>query len=207
MRRRLLLLTLVVGVLAAGVPVASSATSGCTVPGRKLGRATTYRSPNITTAPVVLYGDSISYQGYRSLQRLLPGVGVDAWWGRATTPTVDALARDVRRHRPRTVIMAIGTNDRTTPQQFLLQVRRARALLPATTRLLWVAVYVEPTPEWLGIDAQLAAVQGVQVVDWVDVNRRARGTALHSPLLSDGIHLTCAGTVAWAGMLRAAAVA
>lgn len=191
--------------LLAVTPLArAGSTPVCSLPTRHTGVA--YRSPALPHADLTLYGDSITYQAWRGLARVRTGLAVDAFWGRATHPTVTALAHDAAVHTPKVVVLAIGTNDIPQPAGLVLEVQRARALLPASVRLLWVNTYVDTTPGWVGVDLQVAAIPGVEVVDWASTNLRARGTATTSPLLSDGIHLTCEGAKAWVDLVNRAIV-
>jgi len=193
---------LLVGALLAPVVVlAQPVAAGCALGTRHAG-VTAYRSAGMGTTRLALYGDSISYQAWSGLAAVEPGLAVDTFWGRSTAPTVDVLVRDVQRHVPDVVVLAAGTNDITMPDQVAAQVLRAREALPASTRLLWVNTYVETTPGWAAVDAQVAPVPGLEIVNWAGTNLRARGLGPRSPLLADGIHLTCDGAQAWVDLLH-----
>lgn len=159
---------------------------------------------------VWLYGDSITYQNRLALYPHLGRVSADAYWGRATAPTVQALGSDVHRTRryPSVVIMAIGTNDLANPAGMEQQVRLARAVIPQSTRLLWVNTYTDTVDEatMAAINDAIASVPGVQVVDWHYYNEAWSAGAETSPLLSDGVHLSCLGQYVWVNMIHRALV-
>lgn len=195
MRRRLSALLVVTGLLLAAF-VTSPAAAGCGL-GSSRGGAGTYRSPAVSSAPVLVYGDSITFQAAARLSRLHPQVAVDAYPGRRTLEAVESLQRAlVGRAAPRVVVMALGTNDTRAPWSVGTSVRYARALLPARTRLVWLTTYVEPWPGWEQINEAIAAVPGVEVLDWAAVNVAVRRDG-SSPLLFDGVHLSCRGADAW----------
>jgi len=102
------------------------------------------------------------------------------------------------------LLRAVGTNDAPDIVGMAAEVRRARAGLPAGIRLLWVNVYTERSTAWRDVDLAVASQPGVEVVDWAAANLSARGTAPRSPLLSDGVHLSCQGAGVWQGLLRRA---
>jgi hypothetical protein len=152
--------------------------------------------------PVRLYGDSITYQVQQRLIDRNPSLGIDAFWGRWTRETVDVAIEDAERETPRTVVLAIGTNDTRDPSDMAYDVKRAREALPASTRLLWVNTYVETNDGWKDVDAAIASTPGVEVVDWALENLKARGTGDRSPLLSDGVHLSCPGGDVWVDLVQ-----
>lgn len=195
--RKAVLLVLVLVLL----PLAPAyAGGGCGLQPRGRG-VTAYRSGGLGVAPVSVYGDSITYQVHRQLLKRRADVGVDAYWGREAQSGVDALERDLRSAVPAAVVMAVGTNNMVDPAPVRAAVLRARALLPPTTRLLWVLAYDDRHPGWRDVDQRIASVPGVEVLDWVTPNVRARGRSSRSPLLADGKHLSCAGASAWLAML------
>jgi hypothetical protein len=197
----LLALTLATGTAVTFVApdTASASTAGCQF--RQAGSArpivkskrSTYRK-----AKQWIYGDSITWQSYRNLTKTLPGrQAVDAVWGRNTASAVNALARDVRRNRkhlPKVVVMAVGTNDKQDVANFRRQVVRARGLLPKSVRLVWVNAYFEPATSYNQLGQALQSVRGVGVVSWAAVNRAHRVDG-HSTLLYDGVHVTLMGCV------------
>jgi hypothetical protein len=155
-------------------------------------------------ADVWLYGDSITYQTYADLRhRSARRIAVDAWWGRRTAPTVVSLGNDVHRfaeHLPKVVIMATGTNDLTDPAGFAHQVQLARAVLPASVKLIWVNMYADTTPAWNTADRILSGVDGVRVVSWSRANLASQVDG-HSSLLLDGVHVNSAGCLAHNALL------
>ncbi|MDP9183710.1 MAG: hypothetical protein M3P04_13155, partial [Actinomycetota bacterium] len=156
------------------------------------------------TGDVRLYGDSITFQVWKRLVERDPDLGMDAFWGRWTHATVDAVLADAARSTPKMVVLAIGTNDTRDPSDMAVEVRRAREALPASTRLLWVNTYVETNNGWANVDAAIASTPGVEVVDWAWENLRAKGAADSSPLLADGVHLSCSGADVWVDLIQRA---
>lgn len=201
MRRALLVLALLVG---PWLLPTSPASAGCSL-GTHKGGVTAYRSPRMQTASTVLYGDSITYQAYQRLTVRHPELAVDTYWGRTTFPTVEQLAYDTYGgHVPDVVVMAIGTNDTHHPQTMTDLVRYARDILPASTRLIWLNTYVESRPGWQEVNVEISRVPGIEVVDWAARNLRARGMSDRSPLLYDGVHLSCDGADAWLALVESA---
>lgn len=201
MRRALVLLAALAGTW---LLPSSPADAGCGLV-TKHGRVAAYRSSGMTTERVVLYGDSITYQVVERLRIRHGELGVDAYWGRRTRGGVDAFARDLyfAKRPPQAVVMALGTNDTRQPQEMASLVRYTRSVLPRTTRLLWLNTYVESRPGWEQVNREIALVPGVEVIDWAARNLRARGRAERSPLLYDGVHLSCAGADAWIRLVEA----
>lgn len=202
-RRRLraapLLATALLGVALVQAPEAA----GCGLDGRAPeGRPA--RPAAMRTADVLVYGDSITAQVADRLAAALPEAAVDAWSGRRSADAVGALVADLRgRPAPRVVVMAVGTNDTRFPTEVGLLARQVRAQLPEDVRLLWVTAYAEPWPGWQDVNAGVAAVRGVERVGWAERNLAARAGRGGSPLLSDGVHLGCAGAEAWLAMVVA----
>lgn len=179
-----------------------SASAGC---GLGAGQRGVFRSPTTASAEALVYGDSITYQVAERLTTRNAGVAVDAWPGRRTLDAVESLTRDlVGREAPRVVLMALGTNDTRAPWTVGALARHARSAVPAPTRLLWLSTYAEPWPGWAQVNDEIAAVPGVELVDWAGLNLRARGAADRSPLLDDGVHLGCDGAEAWLALVEAA---
>jgi len=202
MLRRLAALAALTGLgLAAVVPGPASAGCGLS----SSGPGARFRSGTVATAPILVYGDSITFQVAERLVALRPEVAVDAWPGRRTRDAVEALLRDVEgRPAPRVVVMAMGTNDTRWPEQVGALARLARAGAPAGTRVLWLTTYAEPWPGWERVNAELAAVPGVELLDWEGANRAARADGSSSPLLVDGVHLACPGADAWLDLVGTA---
>lgn len=95
-------------------------------------------------ADVVIVGDSITTATYPELTAWLSARGKtlagNYWSGRPTTPAVDwALSLSTK---PKTLVMASGTNDIFGPQVMAGQVARLKAWAdtPPVTRLIWVDV-------------------------------------------------------------------
>ena len=163
-----------------------------------------HRTPYFSSASTWIYGDSITYQVWRQAEQRFPGASVDAYWGRRTTDVLDRIRQDVPRHTPKTVVVATGTNDRRNPREFGGDVARIRKWLPAKTRLIWVLVYVDTSPNWQEVDARVLSAARVEVVDWVTPNLRARGKSAHSYLLYDGVHMSCEGARTWLDLVAQA---
>lgn len=199
--RRVTALIVLTGALV-GLGTATPASANTVCPDGKVLRQKTstvysYRARTLT-ADVVVYGDSITFQ---STDWLPATYGIDAQWGRQTTPTVDRLKYDLglRTAPPKVVVMAIGSNDRVDPSVMAYQVRRARVLVPATTRLVWVNVYAEH--DLAGSEAindaivNSGATRPIELVNWYKRNSLlAAQNGGMSPLLdSSGTHLNCRG--------------
>jgi lysophospholipase L1-like esterase len=195
----------VAALLAPWAVTAVPADAGCGLLPRKSG--ITHRTKAFHARDVAVYGDSITFEAWRLLaSRADVELAVDARSGRRTAPTVDVLRQDLRVHVPAVVVMAVGTNDLATGGRGVrAEVEHVRSLLPLTTRLLWVNTYVETRDTWREVNAQIATVPGVEIVDWATRNLQAKGTGARSPLLLfDKVHLSCAGGSAWASLIDAA---
>lgn len=211
MRARLAALIAATALLTGATPATATDTTaptgvtGCYQDTR--GRALS-SDPLFGTATVWLYGDSITHQNRLALYPTLTrgSIAADTWWGRTTAPTVQALGADVHatRHRPSVVVMATGTNDLADPAGMARQVQLARAVLPTTTRLLWVNAYTDTVDAGTlaAVNDAIASVAGVQVIDWAYYNEAWKGDGGTSPLLSDGIHLSCLGQTVWVNLVR-----
>jgi hypothetical protein len=199
-------LALAAACLGLAVPLvaqASSAQPGCGLAPRPAAGHKHIRTGDLT-GPVRLYGDSITYQAWERLAARRPELGVDAFWGRWTRSTVDAVLDDAAVKAPEMVVLAIGTNDTRDPSDMAAEVRRARESLPSSTRLLWVNTYVETNRGWADVDAAIASTPGVETIDWALENLRAKGLSSKSPLLSDGVHLSCPGGDVWVDLVQRA---
>lgn len=145
-----------------------------------------------------IYGDSLTWQTYPNLRNTLKGrEAVDAYWGRNTSSAVEALRRDVvrnRKHLPKVVIMATGTNDLQDLNAFRRQVVRTRAMLPKKVRVVWVNTYFDTATSFNAVNRAVRSVPRVQVVNWsaVNVGQRVDGK---SRLLYDGVHVTERGCI------------
>jgi hypothetical protein len=199
-KRLIILLALVVaaGSILAAPTADAAAAAGCRFRGAQ-------KPPPVKSTPTAyrkskqwIYGDSITWQTYRNLQATLPGrQAVDAYWGRNTANAVEALRKDIRRHRkdlPRVVIMATGTNDVQDLNTFRRQVIRARAMLPRRVKLVWVNTYFDTSTSYNSVNRALRSVDGVRVVSWSAQNVRYRVDG-RSTLLYDGVHVNRAGCV------------
>jgi hypothetical protein len=142
------------------------------------------------TSTVGLYGDSITYQTWRGLTHSFPRMAVDAWWGRDITRTVDVLIADTRKHAPRFLVLAAGTNNLSSPATVRYQIRRARLHIPASTRLLWVDVYTPRYPTLsAAVNRAAQGIPGVIIVPW------SAASSAYDPALVflDGLHVTTFG--------------
>jgi len=93
---------------------------------------------------------------------------------------------------PAVVVMAAGTNDLQDVPAFRAQVVRARAMLPRSTRLLWVDVYVEISRKHYAANRAIRSVRGVEPLGWSRTNARSLRDG-RSRLLSDGVHINARG--------------
>lgn len=95
-------------------------------------------------ADVLIVGDSITTRTYADLLARIRATGhtaaVNYWSGRPTAPAVDwVLSLSTK---PKVLVMAMGSNDVTNPTVMATQIKRLKAGLPSTTKLLWVDVFV-----------------------------------------------------------------
>lgn len=95
-------------------------------------------------ADVLIVGDSITTRAYADLLARIRATGhtaaVNYWSGRPTAPAVDwVLSLSTK---PKVLVMAMGSNDVTNPTVMAAQIKRLKAGLPSTTKLLWVDVFV-----------------------------------------------------------------
>lgn len=164
------------------------------------------------TADVGIVGDSITSIGWKRLQYWLSvregqKLAVNYWSGRPTGPAVTEILAQYRAtgKLPKVLIMATGANDIFNPTVMASEVQRLRAGVPATTKVIWVDVFVK---RW----AQTVTVQnadqqnsmwvnmqiwgsGVSVCSWATnlVSKKTRQTAY----LKDGVHPNSAGQDNW----------
>lgn len=139
-----------------------------------------------------IYGDSITWQSRTHLKRTLPGrEAVDAHWGRNTQHGVNALLKDLRRYgAPKTVVIALGTNDMVNVPAFEVQVARVIRILPRKTRIVWVNTYSDANPAYNAINRVIRAHSPrVTPVSWASRNAPVGD----SPLLMDGLHVNGQG--------------
>lgn len=162
-------------------------------------------SGDLSTADVVVVGDSITTGCHSYLAKYLPGVkiAVGYWSGRPTKPAVDwtlSLSR-----KPPVLVMASGSNDIMNPPAFWPQVDRLKASLPTTTKLLWVNIYAA-RPAYSGDQKNSAWVNNQlerrlpkeQIIDWWGQLYWTydRGITPASKL-RDGIHPNIPGCELW----------
>lgn len=166
---------------------------------------------------VLIIGDSIAKANSPACaQRIadthgLP-VAVNNWPGRPTTPAIDWLTVHTSLIPERGVVVAVGTNDIFSPAGWWRQVRRLMEAVPPDVPVFWVTVYAErassPTADlrnsgW--INSQLRTMQtahsNLVVVDWFAAVAAGRGGVNVSGWLSDGVHTTAAGSVAWCDLI------
>lgn len=132
---------------------------------------------NLAGPDVMLVGDSIttlckSYLTSR-LQANNLSYGVSYWSGRPTNPAVDwVLSLSVK---PKTVVMATGTNDIYNPGVMASEIQRlVTGLAPYGTRILWVDVRAK-RPAFAtadmrnsrSVNTQIWAASGVTPVKWM----------------------------------------
>ena len=136
-----------------------------------------------------MLGDSLTVGMRPYLARLLPGrsVEIDGKIGRTTTDGA-AIVATMRASFPPTVVVALGTNDAESAQQFSALVNQIMALLGAR-RVVWVNI-AKPGDQAFDNDLNLAKsrYRNLEVIDWASI------MAAHpQDLLADGIHCTDAG--------------
>jgi len=148
------------------------------------------------TATTWVYGDSITYQTYAALG--IDSVAVDAYWGRTTKHGVKAVISDLRRyqHRPKSVVIALGTNDRHNRASFAAQVRRVIKVVPRRVRLIWVNVYSTEGTTWESLNRVLDRKKRLNVVRWAENQQ--------PDYLLDSIHVVAAGCTARNALIRKA---
>lgn len=204
----LVLLVAVAGCSSAPTPSAREPLDDTTVP-----VPTTAPRPRIETVAVV--GDSITAGAEEEVLAALTGVGatvvaLDAEPGRRTTVdhSVDsgiAAVRRVREREPDLYVIALGTNDVSgldDGDRAAAMVDELLRELPPDAPLVWVDVFVEGQDE--------ASKLFNDVVRW-HLAERGQATVAGwnelvagSDLLSDGVHPTDAGDVAFAGVIARA---
>jgi len=141
------------------------------------------------SGPVYVLGDSLTVGMSPYLPALLPGrsVEIDGKTGRTATEGLDILATR-KAPLPSTVVMALGTNDVESPEQFTAVINESMALL-GQRRVIWVNI-ASPTerPFNVDLDAARTRYRNLEVIDW------ARVMAAHpEDLVADHIHNTDAG--------------
>lgn len=168
------------------------------------------------TADVWVVGDSITARGYPALVSRLQAKGlkvaVNYWSSRPTAPAVDwVLAQPVK---PKILLMTAGANDVYDPSVLTAQIKRLKAGLPTTTKLIWSDVQVSRTKY----------SQTVQIADqrnsmWINMQLREQLTPAQvcswsgwftsapwrlTSYLQDGVHpIVGKGTDFWAAVMAA----
>lgn len=142
------------------------------------------------TSPVWLYGDSITFQTKKHLRATSKKrIAIDAWWGRDTQSAIDALKNDIKQNRrnlPETVVMAVGTNDLSNLPTFRSKVKKVRKMLPRSTRIIWVNVYVKNGAPYRKANDVLRTARGIKAISWVKQNKGRS-------LLPDTVHVNNRG--------------
>jgi lysophospholipase L1-like esterase len=151
--------------------------------------STTVPAPAPPSGPVYVLGDSLTVGMAPYLPALLPGrsVEIDGKVGRTATEGLDILATR-KAPLPPTVVMALGTNNVESPEQFTAVINETMALL-GPRRVLWVNI-ASPTarPFNVDLDAAGSRYRNLEIIDW------ARVMAAHpGDLVADQIHNTDAG--------------
>jgi lysophospholipase L1-like esterase len=161
--------------------------------------STTVAAPPPPSGPVYVLGDSLTVGMAPYLPSLLPGrsVEIDGKTGRTATDGLDILATR-QAPLPPTVVMALGTNDVESPEQFTAVIDRTMALL-GPRRVIWVNI-ASPTGQPFNRDLDAARIRyrNLEVIDWASIM-----AARPEDLVADHIHNTGAGyrlraeVVAW----------
>ena len=150
---------------------------------------TTVAPPAPPSGPVYVLGDSLTVGMAPYLPALLPGrsVEIDGKTGRTATEGLDILATR-KAPLPPTVVMALGTNDIESPEEFTAVVNESMALL-GPRRVIWVNIASPRSqPFNVDLDAARTRYRNLEVIDW------ARVMAAHpEDLVADHIHNTDAG--------------
>jgi hypothetical protein len=162
------------------------------------------RAPaQVAPRPVYVVGDSVMLGAEGAVVAALAPfpVTVDAQQSRSLLGAVSLL----QQHRPEmgdVVVVALGTNDGTDPNEFARRVDLVMGALQGVPHVLWVNQRVF-APGRAQLDAELTAASGrypnLRVLDWnavVDANPASVGP--------DGIHLTDVGKVAMANLVAGA---
>ena len=150
---------------------------------------TTVAPPAPPSGPVYVLGDSLTVGMAPYLPALLPGrsVEIDGKTGRTATEGLDILATR-KAPLPPTVVMALGTNDIESPEEFTAVVNESMALL-GPRRVIWVNI-ASPRSQPFNVDLDAARTHypNLEIIDWASV------MAAHpEDLVADQIHNTDAG--------------
>lgn len=92
----------------------------------------------------LMIGDSLTFGGRRALSEIHPTWTIDGLPGRTADRLIPVLGRHLRSRAvaPRTVVVALGTNERGASLRIY---RRAAQMLPSRTRIVFVTTYRDPT--------------------------------------------------------------
>lgn len=171
---------------------------------------------------VLIIGDSITNANAYDLavkvgQRHGLPLAVNAWNGRPTAPAVDWLEANVGTDGipERGLVMACGTNDIFRPLRFWEQVNRVMALADGRP-VYWVNVFAARS----GVSAamrladmrnsamvneqiarQLRVYPNLRIVEWFSSLGGGHNESNVDAWLSDGVHCTPAGRVAWCDLI------
>jgi lysophospholipase L1-like esterase len=151
--------------------------------------STTVPAPTHATGPVYVLGDSLTLGMVPYLPPLLPGrrVDIDGKIGRTATDGL-AIVATRRASLPPTVVVALGTNDVESSDQFAAVIDQIMALL-GNRRVIWVNI-ASPTARPFNRDlaAARARFRNLELIDWASL------MAAHpEDLVFDHIHCTPAG--------------
>jgi GDSL-like Lipase/Acylhydrolase family len=145
--------------------------------------------------PVFYVGDSLGVGTMPRLIAELPGLPIDgnAMVGRTSSQGLSVLRGGLRR-RHRVVIFDLGTND-PTPDALVSNLRRARALAPERTLVVFTINKPGAAPFNRAVRSFAANADDVVLVDWHSAAGRAH------LLAGDGIHTSVAGYSRRAGLV------
>lgn len=192
-----------VALLAAPTSADAAPSASCSVQDRSSRPVSKSLPRTYRKATTWVYGDSITWQSRAHLKKTLPGkTAVDAYWGRNTQHAANALLADLRRykHNPKTVVMAVGTNDMLNIPAFAKQVDRVKRILPRKTRLVWVDTYSDTNPDYNLVNRVIRSK--VKTAYWAPKNAPVG----KSPLLMDGLHVNDQGCEVRNNLIRKAVV-
>ena len=151
--------------------------------------STTVPAPPPPSGPVYVLGDSLTVGMAPYLPALLPGrsVEIDGKIGRTATGGLDTLATR-KAPLPPTVVMALGTNDIESPEEFTAVINETMALL-GPRRAIWVNIASpRAQPFNADLDAARTRYRNLEIIDWARVMAENP-----EDLVADQIHNTDAG--------------
>jgi peptidoglycan/LPS O-acetylase OafA/YrhL len=177
--------------------------TGTTVKGAKgtthpVGGTTTVTAPrsNALSHPILAVGDSVMLGAEQSLKARIPGIFVDAWVSRQFwDATVVLQAYKNEGLLPPTVVVHMGTNGAFSDAQFdqMMAVIGNRQVFFVNAR--------EPRTWEKEVNDRLATdvrkYPNAHLIDWHDY-----GGVHNNWFVSDGIHLTGAGAIGYADLIR-----